>query len=217
MPLNLQKGKAMKELDCRNLACPEPVLKSKKALQDLKIGENLNIKLNSLASKENVARFLRSQGFEPALKEKGDDEFEIIVVKDKELANALNSNDESEIYRCESGKKASGKKILFLKSASVGDGELGKKLLMGFLDTLKKADNAPSIIVCVNEAVLINTNSEHFAYQAMKELANKGIEIISCGSCLEFYGKIKDLKTGRIGNALEILNLLFDKDKVVSL
>lgn len=212
----------MKELDCRNLACPEPVLKSKKALQDLKIGENLSIKLNSLASKENVARFLRSQGFEPALKEKGDDEFEIIVVKDKELANALNSNNESENYRCESGKKASGKKasgkkILFLKSASVGDGELGKKLLMGFLDTLKKADNAPSIIVCVNEAVLINTNSEHFAHQAMKELANKGIEIISCGSCLEFYGKIKDLKTGRIGNALEILNLLFDKDKVVSL
>lgn len=212
MPLNLQKGKAMKELDCRNLACPEPVLKSKKALQDLKIGENLSIKLNSLASKENVARFLRSQGFEPALKEKGDDEFEIIVVKDKELANALNSNDESEIYRCESGKK-----ILFLKSASVGDGELGKKLLMGFLDTLKKADNAPSIIVCVNEAVLINTDSEHFAHKAMKELANKGIEIINCGSCLEFYGKIKDLKIGRIGNALEILNLLFDKDKVVSL
>lgn len=202
----------MKELDCRNLACPEPVLKSKKALQDLKIGENLSIKLNSLASKENVARFLRSQGFEPALKEKGDDEFEIIVVKDKEPANALNSNDESENYRCESGKK-----ILFLKSASVGDGELGKKLLMGFLDTLKKADNAPSIIVCVNEAVLINTDSEHFAHKAMKELANKGIEIISCGSCLEFYGKIKDLKTGCIGNALEILNLLFDKDKVVSL
>lgn len=203
----------MKELDCRNLACPEPVLKSKKALQDLKIGENLSIKLNSLASKENVVRFLRSQGFEPALKERGDDEFEIIVVKDKELANALNSNNESEIYSCESGKK-----ILFLKSASVGDGELGKKLLMGFLDTLKKADNAPSIIVCVNEAVLINTNSEHFAHQAMKELANKGIEIINCGSsCLEFYGKIKDLKTGRIGNALEILNLLFDKDKVVSL
>lgn len=182
MPLNLRKGKAMKELDCRNLACPEPVLKSKKALQDLKIGENLSIKLNSLASKENVVRFLRSQGFEPALKERGDDEFEIIVVKDKELANALNSNNESEIYSCESGKK-----ILFLKSASVGDGELGKKLLMGFLDTLKKADNAPSIIVCVNEAVLINTNSEHFAYQAMKELANKGIEIINCGSCLEFY------------------------------
>lgn len=202
----------MKELDCRNLACPEPVLKSKKALQSLKIGENLSIRLNSLASKENVARFLRSQGFEPALKEKGDDEFEIIVVKDKELANALNSNDESENYRCESGKK-----ILFLKSASVGDGELGKKLLIGFLDTLKKADNAPSIIVCVNEAVLINTNSEHFAHQAMKELANKGIEIINCGSCLEFYGKIKDLKIGRIGNALEILNLLFDKDKVVSL
>ena len=82
---------------------------------------------------------------------------------------------------------------------------------------MKSADNAPSAIICVNEAVLINTNAEHAAHKAMKELENKGIEVISCGSCLEFYGKTKDLKLGRIGNALEILNLLFDKDKVVGL
>lgn len=200
----------MRKIDCRNLACPTPVLETKKALESLKIGEKLSILLNSQASKENVLRFLSSQGLKPEFSEL-EGEFEIVVLKEN---NELSSEKD---FVCNSDKNATCKKILFLKADSVGNGELGKKLIVGFLDTLKSADNAPSAIICVNEAVLINTNAEHAAHKAMKELENKGIEVISCGSCLEFYGKTKDLKLGRIGNALEILNLLFDKDKVVGL
>ena len=200
----------MRKIDCRNLACPTPVLETKKALESLKIGEKLSILLNSQASKENVLRFLSSQGLKPEFSEL-EGEFEIVVLKEN---NELSSEKD---FACSGDKNAPCKKILFLKADSVGNGELGKKLIVGFLDTLKSADNAPSAIICVNEAVLINTNAEHAAHKAMKELENKGIEVISCGSCLEFYGKTKDLKLGRIGNALEILNLLFDKDKVVGL
>ena len=200
----------MRKIDCRNLACPTPVLETKKALESLKIGEKLSILLNSQASKENVLRFLSSQGLKPEFSEL-EGEFEIVVLKEN---NELSKEKD---FACNSDKNAPCKKILFLKADSVGNGELGKKLIVGFLDTLKSADNAPNTIICVNEAVLINTNAEHAAHKAMKELENKGIEVISCGSCLEFYGKTKDLKLGRIGNALEILNLLFDKDKVVGL
>ena len=200
----------MTRIDCRNLACPTPVLETKKALESLKKGEILSILLNSQASKENVLRFLSSQGLKPEFSELGG-EFEIKVLKENDAV--LSEKD----FACNSDKNAPCKKILFLKADSVGNGELGKKLIVGFLDTLKSADNTPSTIICVNEAVLINTNAEHAAHKAMKELENKGIEVISCGSCLEFYGKTKDLKLGRIGNALEILNLLFDKDKVVGL
>lgn len=200
----------MRKIDCRNLACPTPVLETKKALESLKIGEKLSILLNSQASKENVLRFLSSQGLKPEFSEL-EGEFEIVVLKENNEASREKN------FACSGDKNAPCKKILFLKADSVGNGELGKKLIVGFLDTLKSADNAPSAIICVNEAVLINTNTEHAAHKAMKELENKGIEVISCGSCLEFYGKTKDLKLGRIGNALEILNLLFDKDKVVGL
>ena len=63
----------------------------------------------------------------------------------------------------------------------------------------------------------MNVDENHKAFNALKELEKMGLEIISCGACLEFYGKSKELKIGRVGNALEILNLLFDKDKIVSL
>ncbi|MCC3033879.1 sulfurtransferase-like selenium metabolism protein YedF, partial [Campylobacter jejuni] len=70
---------------------------------------------------------------------------------------------------------------------------------------------------CVNESVLINVDENHKAHLAMKELENLGIEIISCGACLEFFNKSKELKIGNIGNAYEILNELFGKAKIITL
>lgn len=192
----------MKKIDCRNLPCPAPVLETKKALQSLQVGESLIICLNSQIAKENVLRFINSCKFEVKISQNGE-EVEIEVLKDKALSdescNQLNE------------------KILFLKSDKVGDGELGERLMVGFLSTLKDIDKNIKKIICVNESVLMNVDESHKAFNALKELENSGIEIISCGTCLEFFGKSKELKIGRIGNAFEILNQIFDKDTVVSL
>lgn len=195
----------MKKIDCRNLGCPVPVLETKKALESLQNGQSLIVLLNSETSKENVLRFLRSFKLEPKLSQK-DGEFEIEVLKNKDLSDEACSFD---------GLK--DEKILFLKTDKVGEGELGKNLMIGFLSTLKDIDKNVKKIICVNESVLMNVDENHKAFDALKELEKMGLEIISCGACLEFYGKSKELKIGRVGNALEILNLLFDKDKVVSL
>lgn len=194
----------MKKIDCRNLTCPLPVLETKKALQSLQIGQSLIICLNSQIAKENVLRFINSCKLEAKISQNGE-EFEIEVLKDKDLS------DESCSLSPSNGK------ILFLKSDKVGDGELGKNLMVGFLSTLKDIDKKIKKIICVNESVLMNVDESHKAFNALKELENSGIEIISCGTCLEFFGKSKELKIGRIGNAFEILNQIFDKDKVVSL
>lgn len=195
----------MKKIDCRNLGCPAPVLETKKALESLQNGQSLIVLLNSETSKENVLRFLRSFKLEPKLSQK-DGEFEIEVLKNKDLSDDVCSFD---------GLK--DEKILFLKTDKVGEGELGKNLMIGFLSTLKDIDKNVKKIICVNESVLMNVDENHKAFNALKELEKMGLEIISCGACLEFYGKSKELKIGRVGNALEILNLLFDKDKIVSL
>lgn len=118
---------------------------------------------------------------------------------------------------CTLDSSFSNEKILFLKSDKVGDGELGANLMVGFLGTLKDLKQNITKIICVNESVLMNVDENHKAFNALKELEKLGIEIISCGTCLEYFGKSQELKIGRIGNAFEILNFIFDKDKVVSL
>ena len=188
-------------INCCNLECPKPIIETKKALQDLKNGEILEILLNSEISKENVLKYLKSLALNPNLS-KENNNFLISVKKENLSCESLNLEQ---------------KRVLFLKSDKIGNGELGANLMKGFLSTLKSLDKMPNLILCVNESVLINTDKTHLAYDAMKELENLGVEIISCGSCLEFFNKSKELKIGKIGNAYEILNTLFSEAKIISL
>lgn len=190
------------KLDCRNLACPAPVVQTKNALEKLSMGEELEILLNAQISKNNVSKFLSSMKLNPTCEENAG-EFCIKVRKECELSSAFIDEGEGS--------------VLFLKSDKVGEGELGKNLLIGFLNTLKELENPPAKILCVNESVLINTDEKHPAHQAMSLLENFGIEIISCGACLEFFDKTKELKIGTIGNAYAILSELFGKAKIITL
>lgn len=189
------------KIDCRNLSCPKPIIETKNALEKLQEGETLEIILNSFISKNNVLKFLHSLNLNPIIDETAQ-EFYIKVQKKNGSFNEANTHDYS---------------VLFLKTDKVGEGELGQNLLVGFLNTLKNLDHAPSKILCVNESVLMNVDENHKAHSVMKELENLGIEIISCGACLEFFNKTKELKIGNIGNAYEILNELFGKAKIITL
>ncbi|MCR6590766.1 transcriptional regulator [Campylobacter insulaenigrae] len=189
------------KIDCRDLACPRPVIETKKALEELKENENLQILLNSVASRENIIRFLKSSNIE----------FNVEGIEDESIITIKNNVVLTE--NCYADEMT----ILFLKNNKVGDGELGEKLMVGFLQTLKDLQNPPKKILCVNDSVLMNTDSSHIAFSAMKELEQMGIEIYSCGACLEYFGKSSELKIGKIGNAYEILNELFGKAKIISL
>ncbi|RKV97515.1 MAG: sulfurtransferase-like selenium metabolism protein YedF, partial [Campylobacter sp.] len=59
------------QIDCRNLACPEPVIRTKNALESLKVGEKLEILVNSIAPKENISRFLKNQNVEFSVEQNG--------------------------------------------------------------------------------------------------------------------------------------------------
>ncbi|MBZ7955866.1 sulfurtransferase-like selenium metabolism protein YedF [Campylobacter molothri] len=189
-------------IDCKDLDCPKPVVETKKALENLNNGDSLEIVLNSIISKNNVLKFLHSLNLNPTFKEYQD---EIIIHVEKKEIDLNKTNNPNEYS------------VLFLKTDKVGYGELGERLFIGFLDSLKNIENIPNKIICVNESVLVNANEYHKAHKIMKELENLGIEIISCGACLEFFGKTKELKIGSIGNAYEILNELFGKAKIITL
>ncbi|TBR78819.1 sulfurtransferase-like selenium metabolism protein YedF [Campylobacter novaezeelandiae] len=189
------------KIDCRDLTCPMPVVETKNALENLNEGEVLEILINSSVSKNNILKFLTSLNLNPSVEDFKNESYIKVYKRDINL-NQANVNEYN---------------VLFLKTDKIGSGELGEKLFVGFLDNLKNIDYIPSKILCVNESVLINTDENHKAYKVMKELENLGVEIISCGACLEFFGKTNELKIGNIGNAYEILNELFGKAKIITL
>lgn len=197
------------QLDCRNLNCPEPLLRTKKALGELKIAESLEILVNDVAPRENIKRFLAKNGFEAKISQAGADTL-IKTVKTDEL------KDESidDIY-CDVTAPKRGKAI-FLNEEQCGSGPIGKSLLAKFLGAALNLDEKPVKVICVNNAVRITTNRGHECFEAIKKLNEAGAEILSCGSCLESYKLVDKLAIGEISNAYEIMDVL-SKYEVIKL
>ena len=197
------------QLDCRNLNCPEPLLRTKKALGELKIGESLEILVNDVAPRENIKRFLAKNGFEAKISQAGADTL-IKTVKTDELKDA-NIDD---IY-CDVTAPKRGK-VIFLNEEQCGSGPIGKSLLAKFLGAALNLDEKPVKVICVNNAVRITTNRGHECFEAIKKLNEAGAEILSCGSCLEGYKLVDKLAIGEISNAYEIMDVL-SKYEVIKL
>ena len=197
------------QLDCRNLNCPEPLLRTKKALGELKIAESLEILVNDVAPRENIKRFLAKNGFEAQISEAGADTL-IKTVKTDELKDT-NIDD---IY-CDVAAPKRGK-VIFLNEEQCGSGPIGKSLLAKFLGAALNLDERPVKVICVNNAVHITTNRGHECFEAIKKLNEAGAEILSCGSCLESYKLVDKLAIGEISNAYEIIDVL-SKYEVIKL
>ena len=192
-------------IDCKDLACPEPVLRTKKALEGLGEDAVLEVELNSVSSIENCKRFAMNAGCEARLEEQ-DDMTLLTIVKG---------------YPCDivvPKKESTLAKTFFIKSESIGNGELGKQLMTGFLKTAQELDALPANIIFVNEGVKLTTQEEYRELiDALKALEERGVAIYSCGLCLNYFNIAPEaLQVGQVGNAYDTLKMLTETD-VVSL
>ncbi|WP_320033778.1 sulfurtransferase-like selenium metabolism protein YedF [Halarcobacter sp.] len=107
------------------------------------------------------------------------------------------------------------KKTVFLKSDKIGEGELGSILINGFLKAMTEQENLPEKIICVNSAVLLTTaDDENEVLNSLKILEQKGVQILSCGTCLDYYNLRDELKVGIPGNAIDTVNTLLNEEVV---
>lgn len=194
------------KIDARGKACPQPVLMTKKALENMDEGI-LTVIVDNFASKENVIRFLQTNGYYSEIKEEnGTFHIDVTVgyeCKINTKTTAIKENDSKNI-------------VLYVTSDAIGNGsdELGKILMDGFIDNIKEMDVMPKTIIFVNAGVYLTTKNEK-TINALKNL--ESVEILSCGTCLNHFGLEKDLKTGEITDAYKVMIRLFNADKVIRL
>lgn len=192
-------------LDCKGLVCPEPVLKTKKALEELEDNSVLEVLVDNVASKENVIRFATKQGYTSEVEDLANDEFKLTIVKGFECS--VESKTSSEFLN----------KVVFIKDDKVGEGELGSMLVVGFLKSILELPQLPKTVICVNKGVLLTTSDNEDIINIFKALEEKGVEIFSCGVCLEFYEVANNLKVGKIGNAYGTVETLLNSEGTISL
>jgi len=193
------------KINCCDLACPEPVLRTKKALEELEDNSILEVLVNSVSSIENVKRFASKQGYEYREEKLDNNQTLITIIKGYECVIAQSEPKESFLD-----------KTLFIKSDRVGNGELGKILIKGFLKSTLEFEQLPKNIIFVNEGVFLTTKEENIeVIEILKELEKRGVGIFSCGLCMNYH-KIdaSELKVGEIGNAYDTMDMLLHSNVV---
>jgi selenium metabolism protein YedF len=207
----------MKQIDCRGLGCPEPVLRAKAALDE---GEkSFDILVDNEASRDNVLRFGHSRNCKVELTTLTDGSFRLSFLAEiKESAGPSVPFDEAD-YPCPiPGEKPVVCNLVYVISSDCmgrGSDDLGWALLQTYIATIKDVSPQPGRILFYNGGVkLVATAGK--ALEALQALEKKGVKILSCGTCLEFFKLEKNLQVGTITNMYEIMDSMACADKVVS-
>ena len=194
----------MLEIDCRGKTCPQPVITTKDALAQLKEGE-LTIIVDNPSSSENVERFVQSQGCSVKVERRGPD-FYLHIQKGK-VGKKVKST-----RRKERGAKV----VVYINShlLGIGDEALGSFLMKAFLKTLFDLERRPDRLILINSGVQL-ASEDSKVLETLKALSEEGAEIVSCGTCIDFYGLKDKMKVGTISNMYDILQSLFEADRLI--
>ncbi len=191
----------MKRIDCRNMACPLPVVTVKRALEEAG-GEAVEVLLDDGPSRENVARYAANHGFVVA--EKGVDGGYVLTISGGGEAS--------------SAGRGGGERPMLITSDRLGEGpeELGRLLMKNFIITLLELGEVPTRIFFVNTGIFLTTEGSE-VIEALDKLGKRGVDILSCGVCLDFFNRREKLAVGAVTNMFTIAESLLTGDAVVRL
>ncbi|SHJ27122.1 sulfurtransferase-like selenium metabolism protein YedF [Lutispora thermophila] len=193
----------MLEIDCRGLKCPEPVIRTKKALEEIDEGVVVSI-VDNITAKENVSRLASNLNLSYDIEEK-EGCFYISINKFKEDRQKCDfaSNDDIVI-------------MITNDKLGTGNDELGKVLMKSYLYALTEVSPKPKVMMFLNGGVKLTTEGSE-VLENLNKLADAGVEIISCGTCLDFYGLKESLKVGIVGNMYSIVEKMHAAAKVINI
>ena len=197
-----------KEIDCRGLACPAPVLQTKDVMEK-EHPDTIEVVVDNEASKENVSRFMRSQNLDVSILQEGSDFHVIGTVGDGPAAEAPVNE-----------KPAAGHKKIMVMVANDcmghGDDELGEKLMLSFLKTLKEMGDELWRLVFVNNGVKLTIEGSN-VLPVIQEHERAGIHILVCGTCLTHFDVLEKKQVGETTNMLDIVTAMQLADKVINI
>ena len=194
-------------IDARGKACPTPVIMAKKAIS---AGEStFTVLVDNTTAVENLKRLAENQGFDAAVTEQGG-AFHLAFVRTGCAAceEAVNSPLPA----------PGGDWAVFVGRDIIGDGdrELGTNLMRMFFYTLSQGEDKPGAVLFMNAGVKLPTLDEQVV-EHLKALSAVGVEILVCGTCLNFYGLTDQLRVGTVSNMYDIVTRMQKAGKVISL
>ena len=187
-----------KIVDARGMACPLPVVNAKKAAESLNPGDRLLVRVDNEITVQNLQRFAEHMGFAAKSEKLGDAEFTVTMHIGGE------AKAEPEIACTVDARKKGMLVVLSANTMGTGEEKLGKALMKAFVFALTKQDVLPETILCYNTGAYLTTEGAD-TLEDLKLLESEGVTVLTCGTCLDFYGLKEKLAVGGVTNMYDIV------------
>lgn len=194
----------MEKIDCRGLICPMPVIKTKKYFDSKDVNEALVVVDNEVA-KNNILRL--AKGLKLNNKFTEENGIYNISLSRGEISENVEVDEEA------------GKELAILVSSNKlgnGDERLGETLMKVYINTLAESEVLPKNIMLINSGVFLACEGSD-VIDSLNSMISKGVEIFSCGVCIDFYNLKEKVKAGEIGNMYQIIDIMNRSDNTIKL
>lgn len=191
-------------------ACPIPVVKTKNAIKELAGAGSVETFVDNEIAVQNLTKMANQKGYE-VKSEKLEEQKYRVVMKVGEVEE--NSEEEREVCIPDGRKK---KTVVVISSDKMGEGndELGQVLIKGFIYALTQQEELPETMLFYNGGAKLTCEGST-ALEDLKSLEAQGVEIMTCGTCLNFYGLEEKLQVGSVTNMYVIAETMMQADLIV--
>lgn len=201
-----------KMLDAKGLTCPKPVILTKKEMDKSQPGDVILVEVDNEMAVANLRKLANSQEAEYASKKLGDKQYQVRITVTKKGSRENEMPQEMENCAIGGVKKT----VVVISSDKMGEGEaeLGNILMKGFVYALTQLETLPTTILLYNKGAYLSCKGSPVLAD-LQTLCEAGVEIFTCGTCLNYYGLEEKLKVGSVANMYMIVETQTKADLII--
>ncbi len=199
----------MHEINALEKACPIPVILTKRAMKEFPDKDLIILVDNEIAT-QNLKKMADQLGFKTSVEQNNVSNYTVKLTKEITSSDSLNQVVEKESSFLKKESESKGQPyIVSIHSETIGNGseELGSTLMKSFFFSLSEQEHLPEKILFYNGGANL-TAKESPILQDLQAMVSDGVEILTCGICVEFFGLEDQLKVGEATNMYRIVELL---------
>lgn len=203
--------------------CPIPVVKTKKALGELNGPGDIEVLVDNETAVKNVTKMARSSGAEAESEQLGDKQYRVLITVGEDAAEKLKSAKSPAVQpqgqtqqEAAAGCRTCVGTVVAVGSDRMGEGseELGHILIKSFIFALTQLDDLPDKILFYNGGAKLTVEGSE-SLEDLRTLEEQGVEIMTCGTCLDYYGIKDKLAIGGVTNMYSIVETLQNAMSVI--
>lgn len=190
--------------------CPIPVIKTKKAMQALIGPETIEVLVDNEIAVQNVTKMASSSGGKVTSEKLGEKEYKVTI----EMEGAPAAAAEEEGETCMPDRRNNTVVVVSSDRMGTGNDDLGKVLIKGFIFAVTQLDTLPKTMLFYNGGATLTCEGSD-SLEDLKSLEAQGVQIMTCGTCLDYYGLKEKLAVGTVTNMYSIVETIAGASNII--